>query len=162
MSHSEPGLARGRIAALAIAVSAMLAGCHSSSPDTVRPLDGLIGVYHFSERIPGVPGQPPVLFEGDFTVLGDTIKVDAEPGPCRYDKQSTGAGGLGYQCGEITLMFDRKNPVTKTRYTMAVMVPTKQQPQCSATVRRNCTTSTDMAADHIELRHGTITAFPVR
>jgi hypothetical protein len=102
------------------------------------------------------------MFEGNFTVIADTVKVDADPGPCRYDKRSSLSGGIMYQCGVVNVVFDRKNPVTRSTYSVVLTVPTKQQPQCSATVRRNCTTSTDVASDHTEIRRGTIQAVAVR
>jgi hypothetical protein len=143
-------------------LAALLGGCHSSARETIVPLEGLLGVYHFSERIPAAPGDPPIIFEGDFTVIADTVKVDADPGPCRYDKRTSASTGIMYQCGIVSVVFDRKNPISRSTYSVALKVPTKQQPQCSATVRRNCTTSTDAASDHTEIRHGTITAVAVR
>ena len=57
------------------------------------------------------------------TVLADTIMVDAQPGPCRYeDKRSWGNTSIIYRCAEMTLMLDRKNPVRNSRFYTTVSV----------------------------------------
>ena len=153
---------RNIVSTVCLGAVAVFGACSSPKPETAVALDGLIGVYHFSERIAGAPGNPPIVFEGEFTVIGDTIKVDARPGPCRYAKRNAGVTSLSYQCGDITVTFDRRNPVERSTYSMTVVIPIPQQPQCSATVRRNCTTSTDQATERTETRHGKLTAVAVR
>lgn len=155
MRHPLPYLLSAFVGVVGVA-------CRTQSPETGVAFEGRIGVYRFSERIPVAPGAVPIMLQGQFTVLGDTIIVDTDPGPCRYDKRTTRISAIIYQCGEVTINLDRRNPVEKSSYVVAVSVPNKQQPQCSATVRRNCTTSQDAGAEHTEYRTGTIKAEPVR
>jgi len=62
------------------------------------------------------------MLEGDFTILSDTLLVTATPGPCRYDMRTTGVGRMIYQCADITLTFDRKDPLRHPEYSVSAVV----------------------------------------
>ena len=91
-----------------------LAACGKKGATAPRPLPMLDGVYRFSER----PAQLQDAIEGTVTVISDTVIVDAQPGPCRYDQQQSWGRNhpYVYQCAEITLSFDRYSPVQKASY----------------------------------------------
>jgi len=91
-----------------------IAACGKKGATAPKPLPMLDGVYHFSER----PPQLQDAIEGTLTVISDTVIVEAQPGPCSYDReQSWGRNHpYVYRCAEITLSFDRYNPVQKASY----------------------------------------------
>jgi hypothetical protein len=77
------------------------------------------GRYTFDEKPVGTPRT----LEGTFVVLRDTILVDATPGPCRYDTHSTAGGPITYQCADVSLSFDRRDPVMKATYAFITTEP---------------------------------------
>ena len=84
-----------------------------------KPAEIFDGIYRFSES--PQPLQQPI--EGTMTVLRDTVFVDAQPGPCRYeDKLSWGTSSIVYRCAEIMLSFDRANPVRNSKFRGTVKV----------------------------------------
>ena len=99
-----------------VAVLVLLAAAACATKGTTAPklLPMLDGIYHFSER----PPQLQDAIEGTLTVISDTVIVDAQPGPCRYDQQQSWGRDhpYVYLCAEITLSFDRYNPVQKASY----------------------------------------------
>ena len=99
-----------------------LAACGSAHSSTPAPI--LDGIYRFSER-PQPLTQP---IEGTLTILRDTIMVDAQPGPCRYeDKLSWGSSSIVYRCAEMTLSFDRSNPLRNARFRTTVTVDERKK-----------------------------------
>lgn len=96
---------------LAIALLAV-AACASNQPKTlVVPTHD--GTYSFRERSADDPG---FSFEGTFVVLGDTVTIDATPGPCVYDPRVRASGPITYRCGDVTVGFDRPDPVNRASY----------------------------------------------
>jgi hypothetical protein len=97
-------------------VMAVLAACagsrgtDSSSASAPAPIRD--GRYAFSER----PSGTSITLEGTFVVLGDTVMVDATPGPCRYDSNNAPGSPIAYRCADVSLWFDRRDPVTKATY----------------------------------------------
>ena len=71
-----------------------------------------IGVYRFTERPNGVN----TTIEGRVLVTHDSVVVEAEPGPCRYDPHSTAGGPIVYQCADVSISFDRFDPVGRATY----------------------------------------------
>ncbi len=136
------------------------AGCHSQSSSLGSVLDGRIGTYHFAERVPSTQGSEMIAFEGQFTVLGDTVMIDATPGPCRYDRRASNATELRYQCGDVGVVFDRLNPVEKATYSVAVVVSDNQR-NCGTGKRCAATTPTT-PTDRTEVKTGRLRATPVR
>ena len=99
------------------AALAMAVGCRAPSSAGATPAARRLGVYRFSERVVAPGADAEVMdIEGEFVVLADTVTVDARPGPCRYDTRTTGAGPITYLCGEVTLTFDRQDPVERASY----------------------------------------------
>ena len=71
-----------------------------------------IGVYRFTERPNGLNTN----IEGRVLVTHDSVVVEAEPGPCRYDTQTTADGPIVYRCADVTISFDRFDPVGHATY----------------------------------------------
>ena len=71
-----------------------------------------IGVYRFIERPNGVN----TTIQGRVLVTHDSVVVDAEPGPCRYDPHTTAGGPIVYQCADVSIAFDRFDPVGQATY----------------------------------------------
>jgi hypothetical protein len=96
----------------------LLAAC-GAKPSSTVPAPIFDGIYRFSER----PQQLTQPIEGTITILRDTIMVDAQPGPCRYeDRLSWGGTSIVYRCAEMTLSFDRSNPLRNARFRTTVTV----------------------------------------
>jgi len=77
-----------------------------------------IGVYRFTERPNGVN----TTIQGRVLVTHDSVVVEAEPGPCRYDQQTTASGPIVYRCADVTIAFDRFDPVGRATYRMTKTV----------------------------------------
>jgi hypothetical protein len=71
-----------------------------------------IGVYRFTERPNGVN----TTIQGRVLVTHDSVVVEAEPGPCRYDPHTTAGGPIVYQCADVSIAFDRFDPVGRATY----------------------------------------------
>lgn len=93
------------------------AACHHASPGPTTSADRQ-GVYQFSEHVTanGAAGES-IDIEGQATVLADSVMVDARPGPCRFDPTVTSPGPFVYDCGNVRLTFDRRDPVQRSSYT---------------------------------------------
>jgi hypothetical protein len=104
------------------AVAATLAACHSAPVDTTPPpLEQRLGVFRFSEHISAV-GTETIDIEGHFVVWGDTVTVEARPGPCRLDTRVSIPNPFTYECGNVVLTFDRQNPVGGAKYSVMLNV----------------------------------------
>ena len=88
-----------------------LAACAQTGSSAPAP-PVRVGVYRFTERPAGVN----TTIQGRVVVTHDSVVVEAEPGPCRYDTHSAADGPIQYQCGEVLLAFNRFNPVGDARY----------------------------------------------
>ena len=102
----------------------LLAACGgtkgSSAPEPAPILDG---IYHFSER----PQPLTQSIEGTMMILRDTVMIDAQPGPCRYeDRLSWGTSSIVYKCAEMLVYVDRANPVRNSKFRTTVMVDEKK------------------------------------
>lgn len=118
-----------RFAVGAAAIAMLLAGCashtSSTSHEELSPAARSLGVYKFTERITatGSVQSDAIDLDGQFVVIGDTVTVDARPGPCYYDSRTTLAGPIRYQCGDaVTLLFDRQQPVLRASYSAQVKI----------------------------------------
>ena len=110
---------RSSVSAVLPIVMTMLAACasHRGSAGALAatgPGASPDGRYTFEERPTGTPR----VLEGTFIVLRDTILVDATPGPCRYNPRTTPGGPIMYLCADVSLSFDRRDPVMKATYTL--------------------------------------------
>ena len=92
----------------AILMSFVVACAGASPPSTSTPLTGKYG---FNEHPTGMRGS----LEGTFTIIGDTVVVDATPGPCH---PATNGGPLAfvYTCSDIVLYLDKQDPVRRSSY----------------------------------------------
>jgi len=98
---------------------ALLGACSAKQSEAPEPAAILDGIYQFSES----PRPLPQPIEGTMTILRDTIFVDAQPGPCRYeDKLSWGSSSLVYRCAEMTISFDRANPLRNSKFRTTVRI----------------------------------------
>lgn len=89
---------------------ALLGACASRALGTERPAESRasqVGNYRFEVRSSGQ-----VIIEGWFLVTDDSVIVRAQPGPCRYDADSSRSQVITYQCNDRTVRFDRRRPVT--------------------------------------------------
>src|SRR5881394_3563742 len=100
--------------------SALGCGGSGGAPGSPAPLMLRDGKYSFRER----PAGTSLQFEGTFIVLADTVMVDATPGPCRYELNSTRGGPITYHCAETTVSFDRQDPVRRASYTYTTIKTT--------------------------------------
>ncbi len=109
---------RSRPYCLVVLALAACAPHGSGAPAPPAPPDR-IGVYRFTERPSGL--NTPI--EGRVLVTHDSVVVEAEPGPCRYDSHATSPGGpIVYQCADISISFDRFDPVGRATYRTTKMV----------------------------------------
>lgn len=88
--------------------------CGKGGATAPRPLPIMDGVYEFTER----PAQLDQAIQGTVTVLRDTVLVDAQPGPCRYDEQASWGKNhpFTYRCANVILTFGRYNPISGASY----------------------------------------------
>ena len=101
--------------AVVMFASAFGAGaCAKRGATAPAPLPIVEGVYQFAER----PSQLDEPIEGTFTIAGDTLLLDARPGPCRYDEQASWGKNhpFTYHCADVTLTFDRYSPLSRSNY----------------------------------------------
>lgn len=86
-------------------------------------LERHLGVYKFSERVTAAgAGAEIVEIEGHFVVFGDTVTVDARPGPCRLDTRISTPNPFTYICGGVTLSFDRRDPSGHATFSVVLSV----------------------------------------
>ena len=115
------GGSRGLRSSIAIAITAGLAACHSTPADTKPPLEERLGVYRFTQHVTAV-GAETIDIEGRFVVFGDTVTVEAQPGPCRLDTRVAMPNPFTYDCGGVTLTFDRLDPAGHAMYSVMLTV----------------------------------------
>ncbi|MEP6989898.1 MAG: hypothetical protein ABJA80_03135 [bacterium] len=109
----------------ALVASLLLASACAANkpPKGIRP--ELLGTYRFEEQV-----APDVRIAGTFTVTQDTVDIEAQPGPCRYEQDRSNSLRIVYACGpELTFTFDRTDPVRRATYTTVVHV-TEQVSVC--------------------------------
>jgi hypothetical protein len=70
------------------------------------------GVYRFTERPNGVN----TTIQRRVLVTHDSFVVEAEPRPCRYDLHTTADGPILDQCADVSIAFDRFDPVGRATY----------------------------------------------
>jgi hypothetical protein len=121
--------ARWRWLAAIAAVVVGAAACHTAPVDTRPPLDSRLGVFRFTEHVTagGGSGDESVDIEGQLVVFGDTVSVEARPGPCRMDTRIIYPNPITYDCGGVTLSFDRRDPVGRAQYSVSLGTTQKRQ-----------------------------------
>lgn len=98
-------------------------GCHNAPAETDMPIERHLGVFEFSEHVtPQGMGAESVDIEGSFVVFGDTVTVEARPGPCWLDTRITSPNPITYDCGGVTISFDRRNPTGRAMYSVKLTV----------------------------------------
>ncbi len=103
-----------RRAITAVASLAILAGCASNASKVGRRSE-LVGAYRFTERV-----STDLELEGIFVVETDTVSLEANPGPCRYERERSNVLAISYSCGDVSYAFDRSDPVHTARYSAIV------------------------------------------
>ena len=98
----------------ALAWLGLLGGC-ASTGTKVGMRAALVGAYRFTERV-----APDVELEGTFVVETDTVSIEAQPGPCRYERERSNVLAISYTCGDVSYVFDRSDPVRTARYVAIV------------------------------------------
>ena len=98
----------------ALAWIGFVGGC-ASNGTKVGMRSELVGAYRFTERV-----AADVELEGIFVVETDTVSIEANPGPCRYERERSNVLAIGYTCGDVTYLFDRSDPVHTARYSAVV------------------------------------------
>lgn len=107
---------------------AAISACNHAPVDNKPPLEQRLGVYRFSEHvIANGGGAEAVDIEGNFVVFGDTVTVDARPGPCRLDTRFTNPNPFTYDCGGVKLTFDRRDPIGRAMYSVVLTVTGTRQ-----------------------------------
>ena len=104
-----------------VLIAAALAACAQHADPAPGP-PSRIGVYRFAEH----PSQLKGPIQGRLFITHDSVAVEAEPGPCRYDVQSNAGGPIVYQCSDVTLSFDRRDPVNGATYRTTTTVMQKK------------------------------------
>ncbi|MDZ4675379.1 MAG: hypothetical protein SGI84_13055 [Gemmatimonadota bacterium] len=98
-----------------LAALALAAGCNSTVPVLRLIPDSQHGSFRFSDRIS--QASPTIIVEGEFTVQADTIIVGVSTGICQpIIPPSTQS--YRYRCGQMTLSFDRRNPLQRASYSV--------------------------------------------
>lgn len=113
-----------------IAAAALTAACHhQASPRSPTLSIDRLGVYQFSEHVTAGGDTPETLdIEGTAVVLTDMVTVDARPGPCTLDAQSTGRPSYAYRCGNnLSLSFDARDPIRGATYSTKLAHNVKRQ-----------------------------------
>src|SRR5947207_15041929 len=87
---------------------AAVSACNHAPVDNKPPLEQRLGVYHFAEHVVHSGTSESMDIEGNFVVFGDTVTVDARPGPCRRDPRFSSPSPLTYACGAVQSSFDRR------------------------------------------------------
>ena len=117
--HREDIVNRGsmsRLSAGAALTLAFAASCASNGKKIgIRP--EAVGAYRFSERV-----NDDVYVDGTFVVESDTVSIEANPGPCRYDGERSNVLVISYTCGDVSYVFDRHDPARNPRYATTVQV----------------------------------------
>ncbi len=130
---------------LSLVSLAGLAACaHRGAPDPA-PQTSRVGIYRFTEH----PPQSKQPFQGRVGVTNDTVVVETESGPCLYDPHSPAGTTVIYHCGDITVSFNRTNPVLTARYTVNTTV-TDQQATCARRTSDSRQTCIQQRNDPIE------------
>lgn len=113
---------RRRAIGLAITLAAAVAACHNYPVDNKPPLEQRLGVYHFAEHVVPTGASESMDIEGNFVVFGDTVTVDARPGPCRLDTRFSNPSPFTYDCGGVQISFDRRDPIGRAMYSVVMTV----------------------------------------
>lgn len=102
---------------------------HSSGATPVS----LNGSYRFIEQ-PVTMNEP---ITGGIVIRGDTLIAVNDAGVCEYDARASQHDNvIVYQCGTVTLRFDRRDPIGKATYQTTVQIQSRQvicderQPRC--------------------------------
>ena len=155
-------VARASHVVVLIAAVLVSGACHAAKAngDELTSAQRQVGVYRFSERISADnPTSETIDLDGQFVVLGDTITVEARPGPCRYDTRTTLGGPILYQCGQnLTLSFDRHQPVARATYRALVTIRETQRICVRYTVdpsgRRICVETSTQTVERMVTQSG--------
>jgi uncharacterized protein Veg len=143
--------------ATAMLMSLFVAACAGAPrPPMNAPLMGKFG---FNEHPAGMRGS----LEGTFTIIGDTITVDATPGPCR-PAQNPGPLQFVYSCSDVVLYFDKQDPIRRSSYRYTAIVQEKKtvcvQTEITATGLQRCVRTSVEVNDKPVLRNAILRTFP--
>jgi len=93
--------------------AALAPGCASPVPHLYPIPDSQFGTYRFSDRVH--EANPPIVVEGEFTIRADTILASVTTGICQPEIPPQ-TQSFTFQCGPVTLSFDRRNPLQRATY----------------------------------------------
>ncbi len=151
------------VPATLLAAAVAVAGCHNAPRET-GPLARRVGVYRFSERIrpPNDIASEVVNLEGGFVVLVDSVTVETTTGVCHVNTGISRANLISYNCGDVTIAFDRSNPVEGATYTATIKYTAYQQVCLRYTTdsqgRQVCAQTNTEAVQRQQIEHGRIRA----
>lgn len=113
----------------------MLIACGACARHSATPLPAsLNGNYRFVEQ-PAMMTEP---ITGGIVIRGDTLIAVNDAGVCEYDARASQHDDvIVYQCGNVTLRFDRRDPIGKATYQTTVTTQSRQVVCDNA--RRGCT-----------------------
>ena len=93
-----------------------LAGACSSSVYVAQPIPvSQHGTFRFSDRV--YEASPSIVVEGEFTVRADTIMAEVTSGNCQPIIPAS-TQSYGFRCGQVSLSFDRRNPLQRANYSV--------------------------------------------
>lgn len=95
-------------------VSAAACGPSTVPSFTPIPVDRQ-GTFRFLERVMG--STPEILIEGELSVQSDTLLVSINSGNCQPSAVPS-TQSFVFRCGDLTLAFDRQNPVQRSSYSV--------------------------------------------
>ena len=116
------------VTALALAACGQQGSTKPAPASTVR-----FGVYSFTEHPDGI--KEPI--QGRVLVREDTVVVELVSRDCRYFTHSDPTKAYVYDCGDVSLVFDRREPITGARYQATKTVRDQQQTCTRYTTDKN-------------------------
>jgi hypothetical protein len=98
---------------LMLAACVIATGCASAAK--LPPAGAMAyGVYHFRQQV--ADARPAMTLEGDVVLAPDTVIVSTTMAPCSYNTRARDARSINYQCGSLSISFDRSDPLRKNAF----------------------------------------------
>lgn len=143
--------------AAAVLISLFVAACAGGPrPPMNAPLTGKYG---FNEHPTGMRGS----LEGTFTIVGDTIVVDATPGPC-HPAMNPGPLAFVYACSDVVLYLDKQDPIRRSSYRYTAYTQERKtvcmEYQTTPQGQQKCVRTTVEVNEKPVLRNAILRTFP--
>lgn len=110
-------LPAARFAAMLLALLAV-----ESTVASAQKLADSAGTYRYEAK-----SGTHIVSQGTLTITEDSVIVDATPGPCHPVVATSRTRPLIYDCGHVTLSFDRVRPLTRSKATSTRTIYDRQQ-----------------------------------